>query len=142
MKLLGRLSFVLAGCLVSLGCGSGAAGGGPICTVGEESIPGQVDDPCPQTGTGCSDAGGSAYTVCTPEGIWAPACQCRLASSNTQATCGNSVREGSEQCDGNDLGGGTCAMANGAGTLLCDSTTCTYDFSMCTSSGVGGNGGS
>jgi hypothetical protein len=137
-----RPSLVLAASLTLFACGSGAAGGGPICTLGQESSPGAVDDPCPQQGTDCANAGGSAFALCTEEGVWAAECTCRLAGgSSGTAVCGNGVREGSEQCDTSDLGGGTCAMSNGAGTLLCDPATCTYDFSMCTNTGVGGSGG-
>jgi hypothetical protein len=48
--------------------------------------------------------------------------------------CGNDVIDGSEQCDGSDLGGATCTDVNPAfegGSLTCGST-CTFDASGCT----------
>ncbi len=51
--------------------------------------------------------------------------------------CGDSVREGAEECDGPDLGGSTCEsldMGFDGGILLCDPESCTFDTSMCTAS--------
>lgn len=49
-------------------------------------------------------------------------------------TCGNGVREGSERCDGDDLGGETCSGATTTqrpdGELLC-SASCAFDTSYC-----------
>ncbi|MBI2971699.1 MAG: S8 family serine peptidase [Candidatus Aenigmarchaeota archaeon] len=45
--------------------------------------------------------------------------------------CGNSVREGAEQCDGTDLAGQSCSSKGFAnGTLRCTSS-CAYDTSVC-----------
>ncbi len=53
------------------------------------------------------------------------------------AQCGNSRREGSEVCDGNDLGGTTCAaLSLGDGTLSCYAD-CTFNTSECDSSSCG-----
>lgn len=47
------------------------------------------------------------------------------------AVCGNGVIEGSEQCDGTNLGGATCeSLGYGAGTLGC-SSQCRYDVAGC-----------
>lgn len=47
--------------------------------------------------------------------------------------CGDSVRNGSESCDGADLGSGTCATQGfGCGALACKTDgSCTYDTSGC-----------
>lgn len=58
-------------------------------------------------------------------------------------TCGNGSREGTEQCDGSDLGGQTCQTRGyDSGTLRC-SSSCTFDESECATGGGGpvcGNG--
>ncbi|MCX4241375.1 hypothetical protein OEB96_12170 [Paraliomyxa miuraensis] len=46
-------------------------------------------------------------------------------------TCGNGVREGSEICDGNDLGGASCAGLEFSGGLLACDASCMLDTSMC-----------
>ncbi len=56
------------------------------------------------------------------------------AASDAPMTCGDGVREGSEPCDGSDLGGATCQSLHGAGamgTLAC-SAGCTFVPSSCT----------
>jgi hypothetical protein len=53
-------------------------------------------------------------------------------SGCTTASCGNDRQEGSEECDGTDLDGQTCArLGMGGGTLMCDSL-CKFDVSECT----------
>lgn len=65
--------------------------------------------------------------------------------------CGDGLKNGAEACEGNDLGGKTCAdFLFDGGTLACD-INCQIDQSQCThssssssssgSSGVGGSGG-
>lgn len=77
-----------------------------------------------------------------------PSCtsQCRFdlsACSGAPATCGNDVREGSEQCDGWDLGGADCASLYptlyGGGTLTCTGA-CAYDTQHCTPISAGSCG--
>src|SRR5919198_2193305 len=57
--------------------------------------------------------------------------------------CGNGTVQGNEQCDGNDLGGGTCTSLgySGGGTLGCTGA-CVYDTSgcMCAPGSTCGNG--
>jgi hypothetical protein len=51
--------------------------------------------------------------------------------------CGDDVAEGSELCDGVDLGGATCVSQGfAAGTLACSPNCASYDTSGCTSGGV------
>ena len=57
------------------------------------------------------------------------------AGSGATMTCGNGVREGTEVCDGDDLGMTTCADLNkGIGILACNPVTCQFDVTMCGSS--------
>lgn len=60
-----------------------------------------------------------------------------------QEFCGNDIKEGSEQCDGTDLGGATCSslISGTSGSLSCKSD-CIYDTSNCTAPpSVGPSGG-
>ena len=53
-----------------------------------------------------------------------------------EGLCGNGSMEGEEECEGNDLGGATCAsMGLVGGTLTC--TSCRFDTSLCDSCGDG-----
>ena len=46
--------------------------------------------------------------------------------------CGNGIREGSEACDGDDLGGQTCVTQGyGGGTLACSNDCQSFDYSDC-----------
>jgi hypothetical protein len=57
------------------------------------------------------------------------------------SVCGNNIREGSEQCDGSDLGGQTCtSLGYSGGTLSCN-PDCTFNTSGCWTGGGGGGGG-
>jgi len=62
------------------------------------------------------------------------------ANNGNNATCGDGVKNGSEQCDEEDLGGATCADLglNPDGVLACNAN-CTFDTSGCGGS-VCGNG--
>lgn len=53
------------------------------------------------------------------------------------AVCGNTIQEGWEQCDHEDLAGATCADLNSAGTGLSCNADCTYNRSTCISCGDG-----
>lgn len=67
-----------------------------------------------------------------------------LAKPGGGSTCGNGTIDGREQCDGSNLGGGTCASATRGrkpvGTLSC-TNRCKYDTMGCTMDGTGGSGG-
>ncbi len=59
----------------------------------------------------------------------------------TVTSCGNGVIEGTEECDGGDLGGATCStFGHSQGTLSCN-TDCTYDSSDCHTCGNGAREG-
>jgi len=57
--------------------------------------------------------------------------------------CGDGIINGNDQCDGDNLGGESCAsLGEGTGTLGCDPVTCTFDVSMCMhETPTGGTGG-
>ncbi len=61
--------------------------------------------------------------------------------SDDDATCGDGVIEGSEDCDLDQLGGATCAdvVAGSSGTLLC-SDQCVFNTTGCTTGAECGNG--
>ena len=75
----------------------------------------------------------------------------RLTPNNTQQEfCGNDIKEGTEQCDGTDLGGATCSSVLGSnfeGSLSCQpEPNCIYNTTSCsakppTDTGVGAGGG-
>ncbi len=56
------------------------------------------------------------------------------------AVCGNGVREGSEQCDGADLGGATCSDVGCSTGIVGCTLSCTLDFSGCSDCVVCGDG--
>lgn len=71
----------------------------------------------------------------TEAGLWG-----LLRVGGAAPFCGNNVIEGTEECDGTDLGGATCAdVGCSAGTVSC-TPGCTLDYSACTSCAMCGNG--
>lgn len=55
--------------------------------------------------------------------------------------CGDGVAEGTEECDGDDLGNATCVGEGfDGGELGCNPTTCTFDTSGCTTDPICGDG--
>jgi hypothetical protein len=54
----------------------------------------------------------------------------------TGADCGNGVREGAEECDGADLGGGVCAHVGCSGGVPVCTASCTLDYASCTACAV------
>ncbi|MCX4241231.1 hypothetical protein [Paraliomyxa miuraensis] len=56
---------------------------------------------------------------------------CGAPPPATCETCGNGVREDSELCDGNDLGGASCVGLEFSGGLLACDASCMLDTSMC-----------
>lgn len=58
-----------------------------------------------------------------------------FGSTQTASTCGNGVRDPSEQCEGLDLAGNSCTtigLGFTGGILSCNVGTCTFDTSLCT----------
>ncbi len=78
--------------------------------------------------------------------IWADTASTSVTITVTGQVCGNNVREGNEECDGNDLGDQTCVgLGYVSGNLSCyvvdTPNQCTFDTSGCTVGGGGGGGG-
>ncbi len=108
-------------------CGNGLIqpNGGEFC-----------DDGNINSGDGCSN-------MCEVEENWGCYGQPSICS---QQNCGNGVREGLEECDGNDQGGETCqTLGLGTGLLSCyplnseESEGCKLDISSCSLQSVCGN---
>ena len=60
------------------------------------------------------------------------ACASSESSSSGGGTCGNGVKDGTDECDGQDMGGKTCQLLGyKAGTLSCNPGTCTLDHQTC-----------
>ncbi len=55
-------------------------------------------------------------------------------------TCGNGIREGSEQCDGAALGGATCSSQGCTGGTPTCTASCTLSYASCTGCQTCGNG--
>ncbi len=78
---------------------------------------------------------------CSALGFVSGTATCRADCGGWDTTgcsnCGNRMRDGTEQCDGADLGGATCASRGfGGGALRCASN-CAYDTAGCSNCGNG-----
>jgi len=98
-------------------CGNGDIAGGEVCdgaNLGEMS---------------CRGLGFASGTLACAVGCTLDTSGCAPFPA-PPPTCGNGARDGSEQCDGTDLGGATCASLGFTpdGTLACTSG-CSFDTS-------------
>ena len=79
-------------------------------------------------------AGSKGTLVCSSK------CGLDTTGCSPPTSCGDGTRDGSDQCDGADLGGATCATvlqrSGATGTLAC-AKNCTFDTSACRSCGDG-----
>jgi len=100
----------------------------PTCGDSLNEIGEQCDDGDTSSGDGCS-------STCTIESGWT----CTGGSGQSSCTeistqeCGNNLIEGTEVCDGTDLGEETCTSQMGTGytgTLSCESD-CSFDYGSC-----------
>jgi hypothetical protein len=81
----------------------------------------------PPGGSACAGVFASCCDACDAAG----ACNVPIPTPTPVVPrCGNGVREGSEQCDGSDFSGATCADGS-AGTFLRCRADCTIDESSC-----------
>lgn len=64
---------------------------------------------------------------------------CKRSIGASDAECGNNVLEQEEECDGNDLGGQTCASLGLVGGMLECTSRCAFDVSECTGTDHCGN---
>ncbi|MBC8071544.1 MAG: lamin tail domain-containing protein [Deltaproteobacteria bacterium] len=79
-------------------------------------------------------------TDCAAEGFGAGTVSCTVGCQlDLSACCGDGSVGGSETCDGDDLGGQTCALQGefDGGTLLCNAECAGFDVAGCTSCGDG-----
>jgi len=76
-------------------------------------------------GTDADDGGGTHTNLTVTNGFSVPV--------DCNQTCGNNLIEGTESCDGTDLGGQSCGDfgCTGGGTLACNSTCDGFDTSGC-----------
>lgn len=121
----------------SFGWEAGALACNPDCTF--------FADACFRCGDGVKDMAEACDgadlggRTCVSEGFGGGTLKCRVDCKGVDtsgctplATCGNGVKEGSEQCDGAQLGGQTCTgLGFDGGTLACTGS-CTLDSSGCT----------
>ncbi len=97
----------------------------PAC--GDGIITASAGEQCDDNNTGSGDGCNAA---CQVENGWT----CESEPSVCELSCGNGTWDPGEECDTNDLHGGTCQGEGFAGgTLGCDST-CHYDTSQCLAS--------
>lgn len=108
-------------CVPPVTCGNGNKEGGEQC------------DGSDIGGATCASVVGAGYTgtiTCNA------GCTYNSGACSPPVTCGNGSKDGSEECDGADLGGATCASELGAGyigSLSCN--TCSLNTSACTKCG-------
>jgi len=93
-------------------------------------------DPCPQDNPACVAMAGKAVATCGPNGAWG---QCVCEAMPAAPVCGNGVKEGTEQCDTNDLGGMTCQAMGKTGVLTC--SACMLNVATCMGGATAGTGG-
>ncbi|HEV8324769.1 MAG TPA: VCBS repeat-containing protein [Myxococcota bacterium] len=106
--------FVTAGCQVPPGCGDGVLDTGEQC---DTTLP---------PGATCSTATGGALTM------GALACTAGCAFDVTACNeCGNGTAEGTEQCDGADLGASDCTTEGFGGGALACTGSCSFDTTGC-----------
>lgn len=110
--------------------------------VGDDPVPAQTCGPCILSFCGaayvrCDFSHCDLDDCCVYNCMCDPSCLSGSIPGNVCARlplfcCGNAEQEPTEQCDGEDLGGKTCAsLGLIAGTLACDSM-CDFDTSGCT----------
>jgi len=97
------------------------------CVCGNNVIEAACGETCDGTAIGAG--------ACSHGGPISCLSSCLGWSFNACFSCGNGVREGSEQCDGQDLGGATCPEASTGGAPVCDH--CFLDDGPCRVCGDG-----
>ncbi len=139
LVIVGALAIVGAMAVVVGGCASGQPPDGETCGNGRID-PGELCDTTNLGGFTCETLPGLGFSG----GQLACGVDCSMdtsACTGGGGVCGNDVRDGTELCDGEDLGGETC-LSQGmvAGTLLCLPDCGSFDLIRCTISETCGNG--
>ncbi|MFH0970882.1 MAG: class III signal peptide-containing protein [Candidatus Diapherotrites archaeon] len=107
----------------------------PFCGDGEKNQPSEYCDSADLDGSDCISLGYSSGSLSCNANCTYDTSSC---SGGPSEFCGNNVQEGTEDCDGSDLGGNDCTTISGSytgGTLSCNVTSCTFDTSSCTTGG-------
>ena len=119
------------------------------------------DDECGVLTEGCSTCGDGTKALaeacdgadfggetCESQGFAGGALQCApdcsqldTSSCDPLPTCGDGIQNGTEDCDGADLGGETCvSLGYDLGSLSCNAGSCTHDTTGCDFQNCGGQG--
>jgi cysteine-rich repeat protein len=125
-------------------CVSKGFGGGTLTCTGQCTLDSSKCDAChngviqPALGEDCDfDAQQKPLILasCQSLGFMSPnnpGCDPLCNYDLTPCLCGNAMIEGAEQCDGDNLGGKSCADEGFGGGQLACSSTCQFDFGGCT----------
>jgi hypothetical protein len=147
-----EMHFTVNACVPSCGaCGSDGCGGQCTDSCGAGTTCNSTTGTCVSSCTSnfCSQTGHNSGSWCNgttsavdcgvsggctvQTGSQPCSCGCSGGTCTTCATCGDGVKNGSDQCDGTDFGGQSCtSLGYASGTLQCNSN-CTYNFAKCCS---------
>ena len=106
---------------------TGCEGTGPVCG-NDEKEGTEVCDGEDLGGETCETLGFESGTLgCTEDCLGFDASECE----GTGPVCGNDIKEGTELCDGEDLGGETCATLGFDGGNLQCTDSCEFDTAGC-----------
>jgi hypothetical protein len=135
-------------CVAGVACTTPCGSRGTTVCVGAMASCAPPAEVCNGADDNCNGSCDEGFTCCarstrdcTALGFVSGTATCRADCSGWDTsgcnTCGNRRRDGTEQCDGADLGGATCASQGfGGGTLAC-TPGCVFDTTRCTPCGNG-----
>jgi hypothetical protein len=122
LGLIGAFASCATGQVTGLTTGTGGHGGGTTSTT-SATASSSSSGGTGGKGTGGAGTGGSTSSTTTSSSS---------SSGADGGTCGDGIKDGSEQCDGTDFGGATCQTEGfGSGTLMCNAF-CFIVVSGCT----------
>lgn len=114
-------AFDTSGCAAAPGCGDGKAERDEAC------------DGADLKQQSCVSQGFDAGTLSCSASCELVTSGCTMAA---QAVCGDGVANGTENCDGTDLGGGSCTAKGFTGGVLTCKPDCHFETRACTKEGV------
>jgi cysteine-rich repeat protein len=122
----------------STGSGSGGSTGSVSASSASSTSSGDASSSSSSTSSSSSASSSSTSSASSSSSSSTSSSSSSASSASSSSSsggpaCGNGKKEGTEQCDGADVGGATCTSVVGAaatGTLGCTST-CTLDTSSC-----------